>query len=223
MTFVNVSGGFSGRRLRCSTATDDGRRRNVRALERRDFGFPEAAGEGEKQQVDDFQKTRQDSGFERKIYTIVPLDDNGVPMVRVLIVGSAERDLKLAKLIKDSPSVTGLYYTCDRGEALCDVEMSKVANTVPGKSSDEEAWIGFCIWAKVNIVFLGAGKQVSNRDKIEKSLSERGVTFYGSDVSQALVDDTISLDSCLQAPIEQLEEALPALRRAAEELTARGD
>mmetsp|Transcript_4184 Transcript_4184/g.17760 ORF Transcript_4184/g.17760 Transcript_4184/m.17760 type:complete len:124 (-) Transcript_4184:1237-1608(-) len=81
----------------------------------------------------------------------------------------------------------------------------------------------FCIWAKVNIVFLGAGKQVSNRDKIEKSLSERGVTFYGSDVSQALVDDTISLDSCLQAPIEQLEEALPALRRAAEELTARGD
>ncbi|KAJ8908180.1 hypothetical protein NDN08_008274 [Rhodosorus marinus] len=220
MTFVNVSGRVFSHR--CSTVTDDRRRTNVRVRQRRDFGFPEA-GEGEKQQVDAFQKARQDSGLERTIYTIVPLDDNGVPMVRVLIVGSAEGDLELAKLIKDNPSVTGLYYTCDRGEAVCDVEMSKVANTVPAKSSDEEAWIGFCIWAKVNIVFLGAGKQVSNRDKIEKNLSEHGVTFYGSDVSQALVDDTISLDSCLQAPIEQLEEALPALRHAAEELTARGD
>lgn len=78
----------------------------------------------------------------------------------------------------------------------------------------------FCSWARVDVVFIGAGRTLDNSEQVEKELADLGVTLYGPEVSQALIDGSVDFESCLRAPVESLKVELPKLIARNEQLIA---
>jgi len=46
----------------------------------------------------------------------------------------------------------------------------------------------------------------------------RNITLYASDVSRALVDSSLTVESCLKSQVENLQEVYPKLLKRNEEL-----
>lgn len=135
-----------------------------------------------------------DDGREVADFCARPRTARGMAMFRVLIVGSGERELQLAKRLNECDAVLGVYYVADDSGA-CSLQFSDVA-TATGVVDI----VAFVEWARVDAVFVGPDRAGAVESEQEKLLSGKGVTVFPHDVSAAVADNTLDAVQCL-APL----------------------
>lgn len=145
-----------------------------------------------------------DDGREVQDYMKRPLNENGEPMFRCVIVGSGERELQLARVLSGSDVMRGLYY-CPDHAAVCDIEMNKFAQsaTVSAETRPEDV-VRFAKWCLADAVFIGPDRQRSISREVESELAHAGITVFQHDVSAAIAEGNMDAKECL-LPLAQSE------------------
>lgn len=140
-----------------------------------------------------------DDGREAEAFCSRPRSKSGLPMFRVLIVGSTDAELALAKALSACNTVMGVYYAPDNAN-VCDVRFAPYGTSTVVSSDDPEGILDFARWALVDAVFVGSGRQDAVPANVEAELANSGVTLFPHDVSDAVADGTLDPQDCL-API----------------------
>jgi len=142
-----------------------------------------------------------DDGREAETFCSRPRSPSGLPMFRVLIIGSTDAELALAKALSACNTVMGVYYAPDNAN-VCDVRFAPYGTSTVVSSDDSEGLLNFARWALVDAVFVGPSRKKDGTipEATEKELAKSGVTLFPHDVSDAVANGTLDPQDCL-API----------------------
>ncbi len=141
----------------------------------------------------------RDDGREADDFCKRPTTDDGTPMFRVLIIGSGERELSLAKALYECDGVMGVYYTPEVPK-VCDVRFADYATSTGTAADDSEGFLRFARWALVDAVFVGPERAGAVPPDVEAELANAAITVFPHDVSAAVADGTLDPAVCL-APL----------------------
>ena len=144
-----------------------------------------------------------DDAREVQDYFERPVNENGDPMFRVVVVGASERELETVKRLHDSGIITGLYY-CPEIPDVCELDFQGYATSTT-VSANDDPWevVRFAKWSVSDAVFVGPDRDGCIGKDAEAALAAAGITVFPHDVSAAIADGTLSVKDCLSSIIEQ--------------------
>ena len=147
-----------------------------------------------------------DDGREADDFCKRPTTDDGTPMFRILIVGSGERELALAKSLAECDCVMGLYYTPPVPNT-CDVRFADYATSTGTATDDPDGFLSFAQWALVDAIFVGPDFPGAVPKDVEAKLANEAITVFPHDVSAAVADGTLDPAVCLAPLGDELPDA----------------
>lgn len=146
-----------------------------------------------------------DDGREVEKYTKRARNASGAPMFRVLVIGSGDRELIVAKRLAKSDVVVAVYY-CPDEPAVCEVEFAPYATSTGFSATEEPSEVTrFAAWALVDAVFVGPDRPDAVGKETETALAEAGVTLFSWDVSAMVAEGEMGAEECLAALAESAE------------------
>lgn len=164
-----------------------------------------------------------DDGREVEDYMNRPKNEQGKPLFRIVIAGNGDTDIELARRLKESGLMRGLYYVGDnenrlyptedgevksveeaRKEGLVMTDMAKYADL----ANEDEAFSGenvvtFSTWCVADGVFMGEERAKECSREVESALAEMGITMFAPDVGKAIARGELDILECLSSLIDE--------------------
>lgn len=164
-----------------------------------------------------------DDGREVQDYMNRPKNEQGKPLFRIVIVGNGDTDIELARRLRESGLMRGLYYVGDnenrlyptedgetrsveeaRKEGLVMTDMAKYADL----ANEDEAFSGedvvtFSTWCVADGVFMGEKRAKECGREVESALADMGITMFAPDVGKAIARGELDIFECLSSLIDE--------------------
>jgi len=166
------------------------------------------------QETSYFESNYSKGSPKTRYYSMHPVGDNGMPLMRVLVIGEGPGVLSLCEKLKGSGYFTGVYCCAGGGAKGLGTNLPEgeeslpIATQVPVPASDAAAVIEFTLWASIDLVLVEPSWTLSDDETLERGLAERNVTFFGADEVKALIQGAMDFDRCMQSCIESLRERM---------------
>lgn len=158
-----------------------------------------------------------DDGREVEDYMKRPRNSQGKPMFRIVIAGNSKGDVELAKRLRESELMRGLYYIGDkedrlwpdeegeertveeaRSEGLVMTDMARYADV--GNEGDPfsgEDVVSFATWCVADAVFVSEERAEQCDKNVEAALADAGITLFAPDVGKAIGQGELDVFKCL--------------------------
>mmetsp|Transcript_10401 Transcript_10401/g.17854 ORF Transcript_10401/g.17854 Transcript_10401/m.17854 type:complete len:370 (+) Transcript_10401:66-1175(+) len=174
------------------------------------------------------ERTRFAVGAEDKTpwaYTSHPLNEEGRPLLRALVLGSGERENQLVLKIKElthlgSGSLFTGIYCCTTEEDPRDVELDHLSMKGVVGVDDAETILQLADWLHIDAVFCGPDSEHLNYGgEVQRLCEERKIAFVSPDQNAKVLDGSMGIMKLME---EQRRLVTRRLREEVQSLQASG-
>jgi len=158
-------------------------------------------------------------------YTSHPLNEEGRPLLRALVLGSGERENQLVLKIKElthlgSGSLFTGIYCCTTEEDPRDVELDHLSMKGVVGVDDAETILQLADWLHIDAVFCGPDSEHLNYGgEVQRLCEERKIAFVSPDQNAKVLDGSMGIMKLME---EQRRLVTRRLREEVQSLQASG-